>query len=300
MSAKKFYHEIDLSSVGQLLNSRIMNVTTEEELALSTQTLGPGNKGLVVYNVDDSRIKTWNGTSFDPFQIDVSGDIKFKGLIDAEVALSEHGHFSLVPGSQYIVVNNGTLDYEGATFEPTNEVEHGDHLLVGENSTIFVIQRNDTTASESIGGNIAIATVVETLVGDVDDEAVTPATLAALIQDKRYVSQSVTQTNLTANVPMTVVHNLNLDNMHAFTISIAENNAMVYADVDVVDSNTVVITSLSNRENVTITIHGFSNTQTATASPSDGDDTQIITYSLVITEPVVASDAVSIALSDDE
>lgn len=305
MSKKQFYHEIDLVSVAQLINARIMNVDLVEENRLSGE-LSQSNTGYVVYNTEDRRIKTWNGQSFDPLQIDVEGDVKFKGLIDASSPLDTQANFLPVFGYQYIVAVPGVLELQGYTFSPSPEVEEGDLVLVGNSDTIHVIQRNDTLATVENSGNVKIATTVETLLGENDSNIITPATLKEMIQNKKYISQSVNVVDLQENTPVTVSHNLALENKFSFVVSVTSGGKLVSADIEVLDENTIQIRSLETFGNSVVTIQGFNNYDEVPTPPVDPEDPEdpsepeTLTYSLPLSSVDQTSyDSVTIALSDD-
>jgi hypothetical protein len=177
MSAKQFFHDIDLVNVGQLIGARLQNVSTAAMNTLAGQ-LGSANAGLTVYNTTDKRIYVYNGAGFDPFQVDVEGDIKFAGIINAGNA----GTVQKVSGFQYVVDAAGTLTAAGVTFSPSAVVEAGDHVLFVSATQAYVIQRNDVTATETVAGNLLLATQAEVNAGTVDDEAVTPKTLHGYVE----------------------------------------------------------------------------------------------------------------------
>lgn len=176
MAVKEFFHDIDLVKVGQLINARLQNVTSSQMATLG-ETLTADNQGLTVYNTTDKRIYVYNGTGFDPFQVDVAGDIKFVGLINAGNA----GTVEKVSGYQYVVDQAGTLSAAGVTFFPSAEVEIGDQVLFTSSNEAYVLQRNDVIATETTAGNVRLATQAEVNAGTVNDEAVTPATLKGYI-----------------------------------------------------------------------------------------------------------------------
>jgi hypothetical protein len=307
MSLKKFYHEINLVSVAQLINARIMNVTSALEAEISVN-LSQENIGYIIYNVDDKRIKTWNGSAFDALQIDVEGDVKFKGLIDASVSLDSQANFIPVFGYQYIVATAGTLEHQALTFSPSAEVEQGDVVLIGQDSIAHIIQRNDVQASQTVAGNTKIATPIETLIGENDTNVITPATLKQLIQDKKIISQSVKSLVLVKNVPFVVGHNLGLENPYSFTASITSGGTLISADIKVIDENTIEVTSLEDVGNATITIQGFKNYGTLVLpdepedpeEPEDPAGDNTLSFSLIMASVDQTSvQATSIALSDD-
>jgi hypothetical protein len=176
MASKQFYHDIDLVNVGQLIGARLQNVSSSAMSTLAGQ-LTADNKGLTVYNTTDNRIYVFNGSAFDPFQIDTVGDIKFRGVINAGNA----GSVEKVSGYQYVVDAAGTLSASGVTFFPSAEVEAGDQVLFTSATEAYVLQRNDVQATETTLGNVALATQAEVNAGTNDTDAITAKTLHGYI-----------------------------------------------------------------------------------------------------------------------
>lgn len=264
MSAKQFYHDIDLVNAGQLVGARIQNVTSTSITTLAG-TLGADNKGLIVYNTSDSRLYTWNGTGFDPFQIDVTGDIKFAGIINPANA----GTVAKTAGFQYYVDTAGTLTATGVTFSPTAVVEVGDQVLFASPTQAYVLERNDVQATETLLGKVRLATQAEANAGTENTAAVTSATLHGYVDPQlaadraRIAALEGTQlypyfatVNIAANTPFSVTHNLNLSNKDAFVIRTALGGSDISLDVDSVSSNALTLTSLVPLTGVTVYVIG--------------------------------------------
>lgn len=292
MASKQFYHDIDLVNVGQLVGARLQNVSSTAMSTLAGQ-LGAANKGLTVYNTTDNRIYVYNGAGFDPFQIDVEGDIKFRGVINAGNA----ENVEKVSGYQYVVDTAGTLSVAGVTFFPSAVVEVGDQVLFTSANEAYVIQRNDVQATETTLGNVALATQAEANAGTNDTDAITPKTLHGYVnpefaadrariaateaknieqdnrldaveaknveQDGRLTALEATQiytyfatVNLAAATPFTVTHNLNFSNKDAFVIRTALGGSDISLDVDSVNANSLTLTSLVPLNGVTVYIVG--------------------------------------------
>lgn len=195
MATKKFLHDIDLQQVGQLKGARIENVTSTELTTLAG-TLGAANRGLVVYNTTNSSLYTWNGASFDQYTFEVTGDIRFKGAIDATSSAS------VVPasGDQYVVDSAGTLSTQSGaiTYTPSANVEPGDVVLFTSATTAVVIQRNLEQATETTLGSIRLSSQAEVDAGVVADEAVTPSTLHGYVNPEFAADRARLSTNETA------------------------------------------------------------------------------------------------------
>lgn len=292
MATKQFYHDIDLVNVGQLVGARLQNVSSTAMATLGEQ-LGAANKGLTVYNTTDNRIYVYNGAGFDPFQIDVAGDIKFRGVINAGNA----ENVEKVSGYQYVVDTAGTLTAAGVTFFPSAVVEVGDQVLFTSANEAYVLQRNDVQATETTLGNVSLASQAEANAGTNDTDAITPKTLHGYVnpefaadrarldaveaknieqdnrldaveaknveQDGRLTALEATQVysyfatvNLAAATPFTVTHNLNFSNKDAFVIRTALGGSDISLDVDSVNVNSLTLTSLVPLTGVSVYIVG--------------------------------------------
>ena len=253
MAIKQYYHDIDLQLVSQIVGARLQNLTTAGMTTLAA-TLNSTNVGLVVYNTQDFRIYTWNGSKFDPFQIDVVGDIKFAGVINATNATT----VAKTPGFQYVVDAAGTLAAAGVTFTPYATVEVGDQVLFTNSTTALVIQRNDVIASTVVTGNVRVATQAEVNTGVSTDGVVMANTLQGKLTAQRYVKQYHATANLLANIAQTITHGLNLVDPNAFTYNVMVGNHAVSVDAYSVDANSISITSASDLPGAIITVQGAS------------------------------------------
>ena len=173
MATKKFYHDIDLVNVGQLVGARIQNITTSEKTTLAS-SLGTGNKGLQVWDTDLDAPFIWSGTAWLRDALEVSGDIVYKGAINPTNADS----VDKVSGFQYVVDTAGTLTATGVTFSPSGVVEVGDVVLFTDATSATVLQRNNEQATETSLGIVELATQVEVDAGTDTIRVITPATLA--------------------------------------------------------------------------------------------------------------------------
>lgn len=180
MSAKQFYHDIDLVKVGQLVDARFKNVTNQQRSDLALE-LGSGNLGLVVYDIDDSEMYIWNGTAFSKVSSDVSGDVVFRGVINP--TNSDTVGIIAASGNQYVVDAAGTLTKTNVTFSPSGVVEVGDVVLFTSETEATVLQRNVEDATTSKKGIVELATTAETDAAASSTTAVTPSSLTNVLSN---------------------------------------------------------------------------------------------------------------------
>ena len=140
MATKKFYHDIDLVSVGQLLNARLHNVDNSGRATLAATPLTVDHKGLQVWDTDDNAPYIWNGTAWVRDALVVTGDVVFRGTVDASGSLDAQA--TAAAGNQYVVSVGGTPSMTGVTFTPDSAVEPGDVILFTSSSAATVLQRN--------------------------------------------------------------------------------------------------------------------------------------------------------------
>jgi len=251
MAAKQFYHDIDLVSVGQILNARLHNVDNAAETTLAG-SLTAAEAGFAVYNTDVDAIKTWDGTQFVQVGAAIAGDVIFYGVVTDLTATGNPS--TQEAGAQYIAGAAGTLAWTGITFSPSADVEIGDVILYTSTTTAYIMQRNDSIATETVAGNIILATQAEVNAGTVTDEAITPATLAGWASNfqfaKTFFQASLALPNNTAT---TVNHALGLSDPNAFVVNVMEagTNTQISVDVDSTDGNNLTLTA---RPSVTVDV----------------------------------------------
>jgi hypothetical protein len=292
MSAKQFYHDIDLVKVGQLVDARIKNVDNSTESTLA-DTLGVDNKGLVIFNTDINALKVWSGSVFSTMSPDIEGDVVFQGVINPTNV--DTGAVSAVKGYQYVVDAAGELSKTGVTFSPDATVEVGDMVLFTSSTTATIFQRNIDDATTSVKGQVELATTAETDAGTDTERAVTPASLTNVLtnistldtfveptqalnttattladavnelegeintlQGRDDIRAYVATVNLTAGVPLTVNHGLNLQDKDYFTIRVCDSGgSSISVDTDSVDVNNITLTSIVSLTGVKVFILGF-------------------------------------------
>lgn len=156
-------------------------------------------------------------------------------------------------GDYYIFSSSGQN-----TWETDETVESGDQV-VWDGTNWRYINRNVYDATETLAGKIEIATQAETNTGTDDARAVTPAKLVGFISNralaKVYFASGL---SLSADTPLTVTHNLALQNRNAFTINVMDStHSAISVDVDSTSVNALTITSAVALTGVSVTIIGF-------------------------------------------
>ena len=262
MGAKQFYHDIDLVKVGQVINARTHNVTNAEQSALAA-TLGPANKGLPVYNTEISAVLYWDGTQFVQQAANMSGGMVFRGVLMAADYDQNDGGYTSGPantdtGDQYAIGEAGTIDLPGVSVAPSADVEVGDVLLFSDSSTAYVLQRNDSQATETVAGNVKLATTAVALAGANDTDAITALKLQQKLDQQNYTRGHFEVVTTVALTPYTITHSLNLVDKDAFTINLMDSSgSQVQADVDSVDVNSLTINTFIGVTDLHVTVTGI-------------------------------------------
>jgi plasmid maintenance system antidote protein VapI len=262
MSAKQFYHDIDLVKVGQLINARIHNVTSAEQTALAA-TLGPANKGLPVYNTEIPAVLFWDGAQFVQQAVSVTGGMIFRGVLVAADYDQNDGGYTSGPantdaGDQYAIGEAGTIDLPGVTVNPDANVEVGDIVLFSDSGTAYVLQRNDSQATETVAGNVKLATTAVALAGANDTDAITALKLQQKLDQQNYTRGHFEVVTTVALTPYTITHGLSLVDKDAFTINLMDSaGSQVQADVDSVNTDSLTITTFIAVTDLHVTVTGI-------------------------------------------
>lgn len=248
MASKLIYHDLDLVKVSQLKQARIQNITTSDRTTLGG-TLNSNHVGLLVYDTDLEILYLWDGTAWLAINTTITGAMTLKGVVAHNAA--EPGSPAI--GDYYIFSSAGSN-----TWETDEAVEAGDQV-VWDGTNWRYINRNVYDATETLAGKIEIATTSETNTGTDDTRAVTPLKLAGFISNralaKVYFASGL---SLTADTPLTVTHNLGLQNRNAFTINVVDStHSSISVDVDSTSVNALTLTSAVALTGVSVTIIGF-------------------------------------------
>ncbi len=248
MAIKSIYHDLDLNKVSQILNTRIHNITTSARTTLGG-TLNSTHKGLIVLDTDLDEFYYWNGSAWSSIGALPSGAMTFKGV----VAFGATEPSTPATGDFYVFSTAGTNTWEGST-----PVQVGDSAVWDGTAWQF-IQGNAVASSETIAGLIEIATQSETNTGSDDTRAITPAKLSSWATSKAFAkTYYVSPASVVADTPLTITHNLALQNRNAFVINVmGSDNSQVSVDVDSVDTNSLTITSSIALTNPHVTVIGF-------------------------------------------
>lgn len=262
MAVKQFYHDIDLVKVGQLKGARIEN-------AANTAALPSGaGVGQLAYQVDTATLMTYTGSAWVAAVPDVAvtGDVIFKGTVDANTSLDTGPQAVATSGFQYVVTTAGTLTMTGVTFAPSAVAEVGDVVLFTSATTAYVLQRNDVAASTTTAGNVELADSTETAAGTDTARAVTPAGLASALQTNRYTRQYTATVTLVADTALTVTHGLALVSKDAFVINIMDSaGSAISVDVDSTGVDALTLTASVGLTDAVVTVVGASSSEFAIA-----------------------------------
>jgi hypothetical protein len=240
MAIKEYFHDIDLQKVSQLVNARVQNITTADRTTLAG-TLNTTHKGLQVWDTDLNSPYFWTGSAF------IAG---ISTVVGAMIYRGAYSNLTTLPttpaiGDVYVMTAAGTLTWAGQTFNPSAVVQVNDQVVYRGTNVWDVLQGNAVEATEASLGLVELATQAEVNAGADATRSITPATLTSFVNTKAlaktYFSNSITTV---ANTPLTVTHNLGLQNKDAFTISVkSSTGSEVSVDVDSVDVNSLTITT---------------------------------------------------------
>lgn len=256
------YSDLDFFTVGQLLNARKHNVTGAQRTTLGG-SLDTDHIGVFVWDTDDNRGYTWDGTQWVPEAIEVAGDVILKGAFDASIALDDGGQpqtIEAVAGYRYVVTTAGTFDAgsSGVTLDGNQNLDVGDWILFTSTTEAYAIQTNVSYSTTTVAGIIQLATEAEVLTGTEGTKAVTPDTLQAKLDQQGYTRGYFEVVSTTLLTPLNINHGLGLVDKDAFTINIMNSaGSQVEADVDSVDADNLTITTFLSVSDLHVTITGL-------------------------------------------
>jgi hypothetical protein len=260
MATKKFYHDIDLLGVGSIINARLQTVDSAE-LAAMAGNLGVANKGLVVWNETDNKQYIWTGTEFRADALEVTGNLIYRGAL----AAADFGNRPAFTesGSQYVVTEAGSLSFlaedglSAMDFQPSAEVEAGDMVIFTDPDTAYVVQKNDAYATETVAGNIQLASTAEVDAGTNATKAVTPKGLADRINGLKLTRLYSGTHNVIAG-DNAIAHGLNLADVTNYVVSV-KDSAGVEVAVQITNStaNELTISSDAPITGAKVTVIGF-------------------------------------------
>lgn len=248
---KEIYHSLDFKQVSELLNVRIQNLTTTERNTLAS-SLNSTNMGLVVYDTTEKTLYTWSGTSFETSK--VQGVMTYKGTVTSLTTSPSNP----ATGDTYVFTGTpGTLSWSSQTFSPSADIEVGDLLIYRGSNTWDIVEGNDVAATESVSGNVTLASQSEVNAGS-GNKVVTSATLSGFVSNKKLAKTYFATVNIEALTPLQVTHNLALQNKDAFIARVATaDGSEISLDVDSVDVNSINLTSSVSLTGVRVFVVGF-------------------------------------------
>lgn len=240
MASKDILHDLDLQQTGQILNTRIHNITTSARTTLAG-SLNTNHKGLQVFDTDLNSPYYWTGSAF------IAG---ISSVVGAMVYRGAYSSLTTTPttpaiGDVYVLTTAGTLTWATQTFNPSAVVQVNDQVVYRGSNIWDVLQGNAIETTNSSLGVSQVATQSEVNAGADTTHSVVSSTLTSFVNTKgfakTYFSGNVTTV---ANTPLTITHNLALQNKDAFTISVKNSSGSeVSVDVDSVDVNSLTVTT---------------------------------------------------------
>lgn len=237
MASKQYFVDLDLNKQS-LLNVKINPLTTVARTAL---TLGAGDEGMTVYDIDFDKLFFFNGSAWITYPDAVASVMTYQGahtdLVNAPATTTV--------GSTYVFTGaSGTLTWAGVTFAPSGVVSSGDMIVFRDATNVDIVQANDVTATTAVSGNITLATDGEVLTGTDSAKAVVSSSLTNYVTTKQLArTYFIAGVSLVANTPLTITHNLALSNKNAFVCRVSSGDSDITCDIDAVTINTLTLTS---------------------------------------------------------
>lgn len=254
MAIRDFYTDIDLQKVSSLVNTRIQNITTANRTTLAG-TLNTANVGLIVFDTDLLQQFYWSGSSFISGIAPIAGAMVYQG---AYPSLTVTPSNPLV-GYVYVLTTAGTISWTTQTFSPSAIVQVNDQVVYRGSNVWDVLQGNAIETTNTSLGVSQVATQAEVNAGSDTTHAVVSSTLASFAGTRAFAkTYFIPFASTVANTPLTITHNLGLQNKDAYVISVkGSNSSEVSVDVDSVSVNSCTITTAVALTACTITVIGF-------------------------------------------
>ena len=254
MSQKEYYHDISLEKVSQLLNVRVQNITTANRTTLAG-TLNTTNEGLIVWDTDLKSQYYWNGAAFITGVAPVAGAMVYQGAYASLITTPASPQIGYV----YVLTAAGTLTWTTQTFNPSAVVQVNDQVVYRGTNVWDVLQGNAIETTNTSLGVSQVATQAEVNAGTDTTHAVVSSTLASYVTTKAFAKAYFNASLTTvANTPLTITHNLGLQNKDAFVASFKNSvGSEISFDVDSVDVNSITITAGVALTGVKATVVGF-------------------------------------------
>jgi hypothetical protein len=254
MAAKQYYVDQDGLKVNILKDWRLNPLTTAARTTLAG-TLNSTHEGLPVFDTDLNQIFYWDGAAFVSGVAPITGAMVYKGAYSNLTTVPS----SAADGDTYVMTAAGTLTWAGITFNPSANVTNGDVVIRRDATTWDVIEGNNVAASETVAGNIEIATQTETNTATDDLRAITPLKL-----EQRFVNRGTPRSflqsaiTLVANTAFTINFPTNASNLAAFSVSVKDSaGSEIGVDVDAVSVSGFTITSSIAATNITAFVTYF-------------------------------------------
>ena len=254
MAQKEFYHDISLEKVSQLLNARIQNITTANRTTLAG-TLNTTNEGIIVWDTDLKNQFYWNGTAFVSGVSPVTGAMVYQGAYASLTVTPPTPQIGYV----YVLTTAGTLTWTTQTFNPSAVVQVNDQVVYRGANVWDVLQGNAIETTNTSLGVSQVALQTEVNAGIDTTHAVVSSTLTSFVTTKAFAKTYFNASLTTvANTPLSIVHNLGLQNKDSFVASFKSSvGGEISFRVDSVDVNTLTITSGVALAGVKASIIGF-------------------------------------------
>lgn len=254
MATQDFLNDLNLGNVFQLQGARKYNMTTANRTTLGA-SLNSTNEGVFVWDTDLKAEFNWNGSAWVQSGGSVNGAMVYMGThasLSTAPAAPEIGHV-------YVLTTGGAITWAGQTINPSSDVQVNDQVVYRGSDVWDVLQGNSVEATVATLGLVQLATQGVVNTGTNPTQVVTAETLTGFVTTrgfaKTYFSGSV---NLVANTPLTITHNLGLQNRDAFTISVKSSaHKEVNVAVVSVDVNSLTVEAGINQTGVNVTVTGF-------------------------------------------